>query len=109
MNVLSLFDGMSCGQLAFKKLGVEVDNYYASEIKKYANSHVRKSFPNTTQLGDVLDVHYVQDRFEIKNGDSWIDLSPSKIDIPIGGSPCKGISRLNQKQQGLKHKESILF
>lgn len=109
MNVLSLFDGMSCGQLAFEKLGIEVENYYASEIKKHAIKHVKSKFENTIHLGNVKNIHYNIDRFEIKNEESSNELPPSKIDILIGGSPCKGISRLNQKQQGLEHKESILF
>jgi len=53
MNVLSLFDGMSGTQLALKKLGIKVDNYYASEIDKYAIKVTQANFPNTKQLGDV--------------------------------------------------------
>jgi DNA (cytosine-5)-methyltransferase 3A len=50
MKVLSLFDGMSCGQLALQKAGVEVSEYYASEIDKYAIEITQKNFPNTIQL-----------------------------------------------------------
>ena len=53
MNVLSLFDGMSCGQLALERANVSVDNYFASEIDKYAMQIANKNFPNTIQLGDV--------------------------------------------------------
>ena len=56
MNVLSLFDGMSCGQQALDRLGVKVDNYYASEIDKYAIKITQKNYPDTIQLGDVRDV-----------------------------------------------------
>jgi site-specific DNA-cytosine methylase len=53
MNVLSLFDGMSCGQLALQRVGIRVDNYYASEIDKYAVSVCSKNFPQTIHVGDV--------------------------------------------------------
>ena len=56
MNVLSLFDGMSCGQLALERANVSVDNYFACEIDKYAIQIANKNFPNTIQLGDVRDV-----------------------------------------------------
>lgn len=110
MNVLSLFDGMSCGRIALERANIHVDNYFSVEIKKHALSLVRKRFPKTVLLGDIKDVHFCHDHFEIKNGDSWIeDGIKCKIDLLIGGSPCKGISMLNQKQQGLLHNESILF
>ena len=56
-NVLSLFDGLSCGQIAFKELGIKVDKYYASEIDKYAIMQTQHNFPNTVQLGSVLKVN----------------------------------------------------
>lgn len=77
MNVLSLFDGMSCTQLALKKLGVRVDNYWASEVDKYAIKVTQANFPNTKQIGDVRNV-----------GGS---LTPP-IDLLVGGSPCQGFS-----------------
>jgi len=77
MNVLSLFDGMSCGQIALKNLGIKVDNYYSSEIDKYAQLVTRKNFPNTIFLGDVTKID--------------LDSLP-KIDLLIGGSPCQGFS-----------------
>ncbi len=77
MNVLSLFDGMSCGQIALNKLGIKIDNYYASEIDKYAISVTQFNYPNTIQLGDVTKV----------NG-----FNLPKIDLLIGGSPCTGFS-----------------
>lgn len=73
MNVLSLFDGCSCGQLALQRAGIKVNNYYASEIDKYAIQVTMKNFPNTIQLGDVRN---------IKASDL------PKIDLLIGGSPC---------------------
>jgi len=56
MNVLSLFDGMSCGQQALNRLGIKYDNYYASELDKYAIQITQKNFPDTIQLGDVCGV-----------------------------------------------------
>ena len=77
MNVLSLFDGMSCCQLALKKAGIKVDNYFASEIDKYAIKVTQANFPNTIQLGSVTEL----------KGDSL-----PKIDLIAGGSPCQGFS-----------------
>ena len=51
MNVLSLFDGMSCGQIALERIGVKVDNYYASEIKKHAIQVTQKNYPNKIVTG----------------------------------------------------------
>ena len=81
MNVLSLFDGMSCGQLALERANVSVDNYYASEIDKYAIEIARKNFPNTVHLGDVQDIL----KF-------WKHNKFPKIDLLMGGSPCQGFS-----------------
>lgn len=77
MNVLSLFDGLSCGQIALKELGVKVDKYYASEIDKFAIGQTQLNFPNTIQLGNVVDVDV-----------SKLD----RIDLLIGGSPCQSFS-----------------
>ena len=77
MNVLSLFDGMSCGQIALAELGVKVDTYYASEVEKYPIQCTQHNFPDTVQLGDVRNV----------------DVSKLKpIDLLIGGSPCQSFS-----------------
>jgi DNA-cytosine methyltransferase len=77
LNVLSLFDGMSCGQQALERCGIEIENYFASEIDKYAIKVTMANYPNTIQLGSVVDV----------NG---FDLP--KIDLLIGGSPCQSFS-----------------
>jgi DNA (cytosine-5)-methyltransferase 3A len=77
MNVLSLFDGMSCCQIALKELGIKVDSYYASEVDKYAIQTTMHNFPNTIQLGDVAK----------------IDTSTlPEIDLLAGGSPCQSFS-----------------
>ena len=79
MNVLSLFDGISCGRLALKRAGINVDKYYASEIEPYAIKITQKNWPDTIQLGDVTKWR------------EW-DVDWGKIDLLIGGSPCQGFS-----------------
>jgi len=94
INVLSLFDGMSCGQIALEKVGVKVDNYYACEIKKHAIKVTQHNFPDTIQLGDVtkLDTKKLP-----------------KIDLLIGGPPCQDLSIANRIRKGLDGKKSSLF
>ena len=77
MNVLSLFDGMSCGQQALERAGIEVENYFASEIDKYAIQVTMANYPNTIQLGSVVNV----DGYALP-----------QIDLLIGGSPCQSFS-----------------
>ena len=77
MNVLSLFDGMSCGRIALTNLGCSPDRYYASEVDKFAIQQTMHVFPDTIQLGDVTKVDV-----------SKLD----KIDLLIGGSPCQSFS-----------------
>ena len=77
MNVLSLFDGMSCGQIALNKVGIKYDNYYASEIDVHAIKVTQHNYPNTIQLGDIHN---------IKGSDL------PKIDLCFGGSPCQSFS-----------------
>ena len=88
MNILSLCDGMSCGQIAFEKVGIKVDNYYASEIKDIAIKATQHNFPSTIQIGDVAKVHYENGMLHTENGDFKTD-----IDIVIFGSPCQSFSR----------------
>jgi site-specific DNA-cytosine methylase len=94
MNVLSLFDGMSCGQIALNRCGIKYDNYFASEIKKHAIETTQLNYPNTIQLGDVT---------KIKVSDL------PKIDLLIGGSPCQDFSSQNKEREGLKGIKSNLF
>lgn len=93
MNVLSLFDGMSCGQIALDQLGIKVDNYYAAEIDKDAIKIAKKNYPNTIHLGDVT---------KVKGSDL------PKIDLLLGGSPCQGFSFAG-KQLNFNDPRSALF
>lgn len=56
VEVLSMYDGMSCGHIALDKLGVNVTAYYATEIDKYAVQTTQHNFPETVQLGDAFQV-----------------------------------------------------
>lgn len=76
-SVLSLFDGMSCGQIALNRVGIKYDNYFASEIDKHAIKVTQTNYPNTIQLGDAREI-------KAEN--------LPKIDLLIGGSPCQGFS-----------------
>lgn len=88
MVVLSLFDGMSCGQIALNRAGIYYSHYFASEIDKYAISVTQHNYPQTIQLGDVSLINI---RFDgIYSGDKKI--SDKIPDLLIGGSPCQGFS-----------------
>ncbi|WAX06283.1 hypothetical protein BD166P1_00041 [OM05-12 phage BD166P1] len=91
MNVLSLFDGMSGGQIALTELNIPINKYYASEIDKYAMKFTMQNFPDTIQVGDIreLDINKLD-----------------KIDLLIGGSPCTNLSMAG-KRKGLSTKEGV--
>lgn len=93
MNVLSLFDGISCGQIALNRVGIKYDNYYASEIDKWAIKVTQHNYPNTIQLGDITKI----------NGKGL-----PQIDLLIGGSPCQGFSFAG-KQLNFNDPRSKLF
>lgn len=89
MIVLSLFDGMSCGQIALNLLGVNIEKYYASEVDKFAIQNTMANFPNTVQLGDVRGID---------------TKALGHIDLLIGGSPCQSFSFAG-KRAGMSTKE----
>lgn len=93
MNVLSLFDGISCGQQALKNLGIKFENYFSSEIDQKSISVTQKNFPNTIQLGSVETIDVGQ---------------LPKIDLIMGGSPCQGFS-IAGNRKGFQDPRSKLF
>lgn len=84
INVLSLFDGISCGMVALERAGIKVNEYYASEIDPKAIKVANHHYPNTIQLGDVV------------NWKNW-EIDWGSIDLLIGGSPCQGFSIAGKK------------
>ena len=82
INVLSLFDGISCGQIALERAGIKYDKYFASEIDKHSIQVTQANYPNTIQIGDVTKVKGAE---------------LPKIDLLIGGSPCQGFSQAGKK------------
>lgn len=95
VNVLSTFDGMSCGRIALERAGISVEKYYASELDKYAIKVTQANWPDTIQLGDVTKWR------------EW-DIDWSGIDLLIGGSPCQGFSFAG-KQLAFDDPRSKLF
>jgi DNA (cytosine-5)-methyltransferase 3A len=92
MNVLSLFDGISCAKVALEKADIPISNYYACEIDKYAIKVSKKNHPTIKQIGDVKEVKI-----------------PFDIDILIGGSPCQDLSIAKKDRKGLQGNRSSLF
>ena len=102
MKILSLCDGISCGQMALEKLGIEVEKYYASEIKKEAINATRINFPSTIHIGDVNKISYSNGVLHTENGDF-----EETFDLVIFGSPCQSFSRAMKPERrvGLEDKE----
>lgn len=93
MNVLSLFDGIGCGKLALERAGIEVNQYFASEIEPVPIAMTSKNHPDTIHLGDVT---------------KWREWQLPRIDLILAGSPCQGFSR-NGKNENFEDQRSILF
>jgi len=94
MNILSLFDGMSCGQIALNKAGIKYDNYFASEIDKHAIKVTQANYHDTIQLGDVVNI----------KGNEL-----PKIDFLMGGSPCQGFSFAGKQINFDDHRSKLFF
>lgn len=94
INVMSLFDGASFGKVALERAGIEIENYYASEIDKYAIKISEKNHPNIIQIGDVTKIDFLK--------------YTGKIDLLMGGSPCQDLS-IAGKRNGLAGERSGLF
>ena len=93
MRVLSLFDGISCGQVALERAGIKVDKYFASEIDKYAIQITQKNYPDTEQIGDVKGI--IMDEY-------------TDIDLLIGGSPCQSFSTFGDGK-GMSGKSGLFW
>lgn len=96
INVLSCFDGMSCGRIALERANIQVDNYFSSEIKPYAIKVANKNYPQDEQnrLGDITKI---------------VDCLLPPIDLLIGGSPCQDFSGANKERLGTDGIKSKLF
>lgn len=108
MNVLSLFDGISCGMVALERAGVKVSNYYASEIKKSAIKCSSFNYPDIIHIGDVTKVSYSNGVLYTENG----EYKTGEIDLIIGGSPCQDFSPakwITWQANGLSGDKSKLF
>lgn len=94
MEVLSLFDGISCGRVALERLGIKIDKYYASEIDKNAIKITQKNYPDTIQIGDVTKV----------DGKKY-----KGIDLLMGGSPCQGFSVAGHQLNFIDPRSRLFF
>lgn len=106
INVLSLFDGMSCGRIALERAGIKVNNYYSSEIDKHAIKVADHNWPQDSRyrLGDVTKIKYENGVLYSERG----NFNVGKIDLLIGGSPCQSISNLG-KNEGLAGKSGLFY
>jgi DNA (cytosine-5)-methyltransferase 3A len=93
MNILSLFDGISCARVALDRAGIKVNKYYATEVDKHAIQISQKNYPDIVRLGDVREIIRV----------------PEPIDLLIGGSPCQDLSIAKKDRKGLDGERSSLF
>jgi DNA-cytosine methyltransferase len=93
MNVLSLFDGISCARVALDRAGIPVKSYFAAEIDKHAIKISEKNYPDIIRLGDVRTIESL----------------PEPIDLLIGGSPCQDLSIAKKNREGLAGSRSSLF
>jgi site-specific DNA-cytosine methylase len=93
MNVLSLFDGISCARVSLDRADIPVKTYYACEIDKHAIKISETNYPDIVRLGDVRTLHTLDE----------------PIDLLIGGSPCTDLSIAKKDRKGLEGNQSSLF
>lgn len=103
MNILSLFDGMSCGRIALERAGIKIGTYYASEINKHAIKVSKDNYPDIIHIGDVTKVSYKNGVLSTEVGEFEVN-----IDLVIGGSPCQGFSMAG-KQLAFDDPRSSLY
>ena len=106
MNVLSLFDWISCGRVALERAGIKIDNYFASEIDKYAIQVSKKNYPDTIHIGSVTDVYY--NWWSLYNCNQDEPIFNWNIDLLIGGSPCQSFS-IAGKQEWFDGKSWLFY
>ena len=94
-NIVSLFDGLSCLQIALNRQGTPYDNYYASEVDKHCIAITQKRYPNTIQVGDICS---------LKESDF-----PSEIYLLVGGSPCQGFSFMGNQLNFTDNRSKLFF
>lgn len=110
MKVLSLFDGISCARVALERVGIPVEDYYASEVDKYAIQISKKNWPNIEQIGDIREIETVKRLTKkVINNNYVIESIKENIDLLIGGSPCQDLSIAKKDRKGLNGERSGLF
>ena len=114
MNILSLFDGISCARVALERVGIPITKYYASEIDKNAIAVAMKNYPDTIQLGDVRGIHGNDNLKQPKylfigKIEKQTILHTNGIDLLVGGSPCQDLSIAQKNRKGLDGERSGLF
>ena len=92
MNVLSLFDGMSCTQIALNRMGIRPSTYFASEIDPYGIKVTQANFPDTIQVGDVTKLKTLHGCLLVEHETDEKSKFTQEIDLLVGGSPCQGFS-----------------
>ena len=107
MNILSLFDWVSCGRVALERAWIKVDKYFASEIDKYAIQVAKKNYPNTIHIGSVTSIHY-NDHLLYSIDDTHNAIHDEDIDMIIWWSPCQSFS-IAGKQEWFDWKSWLFY
>lgn len=104
MKILSLFDGISCARVALEKSGIEVEEYFSSEIDQTAIEVSQYNYPENIPIGDVRNIKYSSGKIILP----YDDVFETSIDLIIGGSPCQDLS-IAGKRVGIEGRRSGLF